>query len=126
MVFKTLEEKFLADFDKLQNENEELAKRVEELTEKIEQFNEKSRNITLDALVKAEGRKKVYDGAAKTWGVPDVGDRDFNTWCVAYTWEHQIPQGVSVQEFVDYFYEEYERAYEAKIAEEVAEGASEQ
>lgn len=115
MAYRTLEEKFLADYEALEADNARLADRVLEL----EAIIAKDRaNITLDALVKAEGRKKVFDDAVRMWSVPDVGDRDFETWCHGYTYDHAVPQGVSIQEFVDYFADEYVMTYEDKLAKE--------
>lgn len=116
MAYRTLEEKFLADFEELERENETLRERIRNLEESMA---ERKVNITLDALVRAEGRRKVFDDAVNTWSVPDVGERDFETWCHVYTYTHKVPQGVTIQEFVDYFAAEYETAYEDKIAEEV-------
>lgn len=115
-TYRTIEEKFLADFEKLERENDELREHIAELDAIIA---ERSRNITLDALVRAEGRRKVFNDAVNTWSVPDVGDRDFEAWCHVYTYEHALPKGVSIREFVDYFDDEYVTAYEGKIAEEV-------
>lgn len=118
MSYRTLEEKFLADFEMLETEKKLLEVRVENLEQKLLV---ERKNITLDALVRTEGRKKVFGDAVNNWSVPDVGDRDFETWCHVYTYEHALPNGVSTQEFVDYFEDEYVTAFEAKIESEHAE-----
>lgn len=114
--FRTIEEKFLADFERLEKENESLRETVAELEGKLR---DERKNITLDALVRAEGRRKVFSEAVRSWGKPDVGDRDFDTWVRVFTYEHNIPQGVSMQEFIDYFEVEYQTEFEEKIAEEI-------
>lgn len=114
--YRTIEEKFLADFEALEKENDALREHIAEFDAIIA---EKGGNITLDALVRAEGRKKVFADAVRSWGKPDVGDRDFETWARVFTYEYEIPHGVSMQEFIDYFEVEYQTEFETKIAEEL-------
>ena len=118
MSFRTLEEKFLSDYEWLVNENDRLRRLVMRLEKAMEQ---QKKNITLDARVRAEGRKAVLDGAVRRWSVPEVGGRDFETWCLCYLIDDRVPKGVSLNEFIEYFSEELEREYEGKIAEEVSE-----
>ena len=122
MTYRTLEEKFLADFESLEKERNNLRSRVDEL----EQLLTKERgNMLLDAMVKSEGRKVVFDRYTKHYGIPKTSLYEYGEWCRrfiddGYGSEPKPPNGVSAQEFVDYFEPEFSNAFDAQYERENA------
>ena len=120
MTYRTIEEKFLADFESLEQERNQLRSRVDEL----EALLTKERgNMLLNAMVKSEGRKVVFGTFTKHYSIPKASLYEYDEWCRkfiddGYTGEPKPPAGVSVQEFMDYFEPEFSDAFDAKCAKE--------
>ena len=112
MSYRTLEEKFLADFEELEKENEALRDKIQELLEKL---SEQKGNRVLDAAVKSAGRAAVLEKSFIRWRTYSAKDREFEVWVELMT-EDNLPKGVSLNEFIEYFDEElterYEKQYE--------------
>lgn len=119
MSYRTLEEKFLADYEAMELENSELRKRVDELLAEIASG---SRNRVLDAAVRSAGRADVLQKSFCSWRTYSANDRDFETW-VQLSTEGYLPKGVSLKEFIDYFEEELGDRYERQYAEDEKEGS---
>ena len=118
MSYRTLEEKFLADYEQLERERDELQAKVDELQER---FEDKRKDLVLDAAVRAAGRAKVLEDSFVSWRTYDAKGREFETWVQLMT-ENNLPKGVSLNEFISYFehelYERYEEQYAKDYAKE--------
>ena len=122
MSYRTLEEKFLADFEAMETVNQKLMLRVTELEN---QLVERRGNIVLDNMVRVEGRKEVFDNILgwKRMYPPKTTLYSFDAWCEKWLSEcADLPKGVSHQEIVDYFGKEFEAEYERKADEDAEEG----
>ena len=119
MTYRTIEEKFLADYEKLERENARLEGEVNDLKQQLEGLNAKT-NITLDVAVRAAGRKEMINNVIYSWRTCSAINNDFEDW-VRYMADGNIPKGVSFQEFIKYFEDElvemYEEAYDKEYAE---------
>lgn len=121
MAYRTLEEKFLADYEGLVRENEALRSKIQELLGKMA---ENKGNILLDAMVRAEGRKAVFKENVKHYSTPSPTCCEYREWCVKMIDEDfggrkKLPDGVSVHEFVDYFEPEFCIAFDDAYSKEV-------
>jgi len=125
MAYRTLEEKFLADFEELERENEALRAKVQELLETVAETPKGNRLI--ENMVRDEGRKKVFEKyTVSSWNEPSTEGYDYDEWCIRYIAhdycdEPKLPKGISVNEFIDYFEAEFSAAFDAKFEEEQAE-----
>lgn len=116
MSYRTLEEKFLDDFEALEKENMALQDKVQELLEKLAS---QKGNRVLDAAVRAAGRQAVLEKSFIRWRTYSARDREFETWVQLMT-EDQLPKGVSLNEFIEYFDEELTERYERQYEEDEA------
>ena len=122
MSYRTLEEKFLADYEYLEQENSSLRQKVEELESQLQK--DSGGNFILDTMVNKAGRNKVFDDCNRRWRLPDTlnGDKGVKEWAFEYLNEGgNLPCSVSFEEFFDYFEEEFNNAWEEKYDEEVDE-----
>lgn len=121
MSYRTLEEKFIADYEHLEEENSSLRQKVKELESQLQK--DSGGNFILDTMVNKAGRNKLFDDC--TWYyTPDTlnGDKGLEEWAFEYCNDgKKIPASVSFKEFFDYFIEEFESAWEEKYNEEVDE-----
>ncbi len=112
MSYRTLEEKFLADYEALEKENRALQDKVQELADKLAT---QKGNRVLDAAVRSAGRAAVLEKSFVRWRTYSANDRDYETWVQLMT-EDYLPKGVSLNEFIEYFDDElterYEKQYE--------------
>ena len=118
MSYRTLEEKFLADFDRLENANKELIIENERLQAAL---SENSVNRVLDIAVKVAGRRKILEGIMPNWNMAHASTRDFEEWVIDSAYERELPGGVSMNDFITYFESELREAYEEKYAEDLKE-----
>lgn len=128
MAYRTLEEKFLADYEELEKQCNRMRSRIDELEAVLE---EERGNRMLDLMVKIEGRKAVFEQTVKKWGIPKTSTYEYAEWCMKYIDEDyggnpKLPKGVSVSEFVDYFEAEFDRAYEKQYEKEAQEAQKEE
>lgn len=125
MSYRTLEEKFLADYEALENENRALQGKVQELLEKLAA---QKGNRVLDAAVRSAGRAAVLEESLIRWRTYSANDREFEVWVQLMTEDH-LPKGVSLNEFIEYFDDElterYEKQYEKDEAKLRGEGEGE-
>lgn len=113
--FKTLEEKFLNDYARLEEENEKLKAEIEQLKDQIAK---QSKNFVLDKMVSVEGRKVVFEKICNYWTPrTNKGECDFDAWAMDLM--SNLPRSVSFKEARDYFDDELELRYEEKYEEEV-------
>lgn len=113
--FKTLEEKFLNDYAKLEEENEKLKAEIEQLKDQIAK---QPKNFILDKMVSVEGRKAVFEKICSYWTPgTNKGECDFDAWAMDLM--NNLPSSVSFKEARDYFNDELELRYEEKYEEEV-------
>lgn len=113
--FKTLEEKFLSDYAKLEEENEKLKAELEQLKDQIA---EQPKHFILDKMVEVEGRKVVFEKICNYWTPKTCkGERDFDEWAIDLM--SNLPKAVNFNEARDYFNDELERKYEEQYEEEV-------
>lgn len=116
MSYRTLEEKFLADFEALEKENKALQEKVQELLEKL---SAQKGNRVLDAAVRSAGRAAVLEKSFIRWRTYSAKDREFETWVQLMT-EDNLPKGVSLNEFIEYFDDELTERYEKQYEEDDA------
>ena len=116
MSYRTLEEKFLADYEALEKENMALQDKVQELLEKLAA---QKGNRVLDAAVRSAGRAAVLEKSFIRWRTYSANDREFETWVQLMT-EGNLPNGVSLNEFIEYFDEEITERYEKQYEEDEA------
>lgn len=119
MGYRTLEEKFIADYEYLEKENSNLRQKVEKLESQLQKNN--GGNFILDTMVNKAGRNKLFDDCMRYY-TPDTlnGDKGLKEWAFEYCDDGgKIPTSVSFEEFFDYFIEEFENAWEEKYNEEV-------
>jgi hypothetical protein len=105
MSYRTLEERFLADYERLETENAELRKKLEET---LAEMADKRTNIVLDNAVRKAGREKLFRDC--TWACRSDMKDGFDAWCLDRT--YVPPQGVSKGEFIEYFADEFEQLWE--------------
>ena len=116
-MFRTLEEKFLADFAALEAERDALREEVEALRK---EFESKRESVTLDMMVREAGRKAVFDKYTD-YRYPDTEKHAYEEWCVKYIStdyydKPKLPSGLSATEFVNYFAREFEAAYDEAMS----------
>lgn len=117
--YRTLEERFLAEYAALEEERDGLAARNAELEAELA---EKRTHIRLDAMVRAAGREKVLQGILGYRRAPSVSDRSYEEWALQRIDEaFDKPGGASDQEIIDYFEPELTEEYE-KLVELLAKG----
>lgn len=119
MGYRTLEEKFIADYEHLEEENFNLRKKVEELESQLQK--DSDGNFILDTMVNKAGRNKLFDDCTLCYtpGTLD-GDKGLEEWAFEYCNDGiKIPTSVSFKEFFNYFIEEFESAWEKEYNEEV-------
>ena len=84
MSYRTLEEKFLADFEALESENKRLRDEIVLLDAKL--F-EESVNRVLDIAVKVAGRRKILDEVMPNWNMANALTSDFIEWVIDSAYE---------------------------------------
>lgn len=119
MGYRTLEEKFIADYEYLEKENSNLRQKVEELESQLQKNSDG--NFILDTMVNKAGRNKLFDNCTLYYTPCTLkGNKEFKKWAFEYCDDGgKIPTSVSFEEFFDYFIEEFENAWEEKYNEEV-------
>lgn len=113
MGYRTLEEKFLADFEELENENKRLRDEIVQLDTKL--F-EESVNRVLDIAVKTAGRREIIKRVMPSWNWASAVKNDFTEWVIRSSYENELPVGVSMNDFITYFEDELTGAYEEKYS----------
>lgn len=121
MGYRTLEEKFIADYEHLEEENSSLRQKVKELESQLQK--DSDGNFILDTMVNKAGRNKLFDDCTLYYTPGTLGgDKGLEEWAFEYCNDGgKIPASVSFKEFFDYFEEEFESAWEEKYNEEVDE-----
>lgn len=121
MSYRTLEEKFIADYEHLEEENSSLRQKVKELESQLQK--DSDGNFILDTMVNKAGRNKLFDDCMLYYAPRTLdGDKGLEEWAFEYCNDGgEIPTSVSFKEFFDYFIEEFENAWEEKYNEEVDE-----
>lgn len=119
MGYRTLEEKFIADYEYLEKENSNLRQKVEELESQLQKNSDG--NFILDTMVNKAGRNKLFDDYTLYYTPCTLkGNKELKKWAFEYCDDGgKIPTSVSFEEFFDYFIEEFENAWEEKYNEEV-------
>lgn len=115
MSYRTLEEKFLADLEKMEEANKILVLENRQLQEAL---SEEIGNKVLDAAVKAAGRREIMHQVMPEWHRADALGNNFDEWIKESALEDRIPAGASMGEFITYFDKELTDAYEDKYAED--------
>ena len=111
--YRTLEERFLAEYAALEEERDGLAARNAELEAELA---EKRTHIRLDAMVRAAGREKVLQGILGYRRAPTVSDRSYEEWALQRIGDaFEKPGGASDQEIIDYFEPELTEEYEKLV-----------
>ena len=118
MGYRTLEERFLADFEKLEELNKSLM--VENL-QLQKDFSENSENRVLDLAVKVAGRREIVKKVIPVWNRRNAAENNFIDWVVKSSYQDELPPGVSINDFIKYFEDELTEAYEEKYAEDTKE-----
>lgn len=117
MIFRTLEEKFLADYARLEEENEMLKDELEEVESKLQ---DKKKNTIIDIMVMKKGKQAAFDSFCNYWTPKTYkGDRDFDEWAIELL--DKLPKSVSYEEARNYFEDELEAKWEEQYDEEVSE-----
>lgn len=119
MGYRTLEEKFIADYEYLEKENSNLRQKVAELESQLQKNN--GGNFILDTMVNKAGRNKLFDNCTLYYTPGTLkGNKGLEEWAFEYCDDGgKIPTSVRFEEFFDYFIEEFENAWETKYNEEV-------
>lgn len=83
MSYRTLEEKFIADYEHLEEENSSLRQKVEELESQLQK--DSCGNFILDTMVNKAGRNKLFDDCT-CYYTPDTlnGDKGLEEWAFEY------------------------------------------
>ena len=108
MGYRTLEEKFIADYEYLEKENSNLRQKVEKLESQLQKNN--GGNFILDTMVNKAGRNKIFDDCMRYY-TPDTlnGDKGLKEYVAMYNngeeWEDD-------HEDVDAIFSTYEKAVE--------------
>lgn len=121
MGYRTLEEKFIADYEHLEEENSSLRQKVKELESQLQK--DSDGNFILDTMVNKAGRNKLFDDCTLYY-TPNTlgGDKGLEEWAFEYCNDGgKIPASVSFKEFFDYFEEEFNNAWEEEYDKEVDE-----
>ena len=119
MSYRTLEEKFLADFEELENENKRLRDEIAQLQAAL---SKETVNRTLDVVVETAGRLAIIKNVMPTWNRAKATENNFDEWVLKSAYENELPKGVSIIDFIAYFEKELVSAYEDKYADETIEG----
>lgn len=67
MGYRTLEEKFIADYEYLEKENSNLRQKVEKLESQLQKNN--VGNFILDTMVNKAGRNKLFDDCMRYYTI---------------------------------------------------------
>ena len=110
MAYRTLEEKFLADYAALEAENAALVAKVAELEAR---FAERRTSFVLDTAVRHAGRKALFEKSV--WKCHSDMSEGFDAWCLDKL--NKAPDGVSKGELVEYFADEFERLWDEECVE---------
>lgn len=128
MAYRTLEEKFLADFAELQEGNHVLKEQVKALQEQLHPETRENKMVQkLKGMVVAEGRKALFNQAHQ-YALPDtnLGKRDYYSWCCAYMYRPFLPDDISTATFVEFFDDEFQRAWDRAYERDIAENRTEE
>lgn len=122
MAYRTLEEKFLADFAELEAKNLQLTQELGALKAQLDESSKKTFvERKLQAMVITKGREDLFDSFTM-YCAPDTygGVRDFDEWCLAYIQDYKLPCDVSRRAVINFFENEFQAAWEQAYEEEVA------
>mgnify|MGYP002524851563 CR=1 FL=1 len=125
MEIKTCEQYVLAQLYEQQDENDRIMAENARLRKEVDELNETIRTIeaahdsAMQEAIRKAGRKELYDKC--TGYGSSVKDEDgvmaFGDWCVDNMRKYNLPNGITVLDFIKEFEPELREEYDERVAE---------